>query len=187
MNRKSRPRPDSETSSTGRRPRRSASSPRIGPAKKLITPPQLAKTTFHSAAAAVSPPTNCFSRLGRIGTMMPIDMALVTALMKMKPNAARGERPADALSPTDSVSGRNIHPFLNLEPGFYFPILARRPILRSKHFTWSSGHGHGRSGHPARAPGGARHDGGGIGKREMFDTVIRNGTLVDGTGAPARR
>src|SRR5512143_995906 len=83
------PNPVSEIRSTGRRPSRSDNKLKTGPAKKLISPPATAKITFHSAAIAVSPPENCFKRLGRIGTMMPIDMALATALTNMKPNAAR--------------------------------------------------------------------------------------------------
>ncbi len=98
MNRKSSPRPNREINRIGRRPNRSDSRPRTGPTRKLIAPPQVAKITFTSAAEAVSPPVNCFSRAGRIGTMMPIDMALATALTKMNPNAARRPRSEGAVS-----------------------------------------------------------------------------------------
>ncbi len=89
MNRKSNPNPPKDSNSTGRRPNRSDSKPSTGPAKKLISPPNTANETFQSAAAAVSPPLNCFRRLGSTGTMMPIVTAQATALTKMNPNAAR--------------------------------------------------------------------------------------------------
>jgi hypothetical protein len=87
MNRKSIASPPRETSRMGRRPNRSDSMPRIGPQKSCIRPQTVAKTTFHSEAAAVSPPVNCLMRLGRTGIMMPNETALITAAMKMKRKA----------------------------------------------------------------------------------------------------
>src|SRR6185437_7391834 len=104
MKRKSMPKPVREISKTGLLPNRSDKSPRTGPAKKLINPPATAKVTFHSAAMAVSPPENCFRRFGRIGTMMPMDIALATALTKMKPKAAR-LRPAAGTGNSSRTAG----------------------------------------------------------------------------------
>ena len=62
--------------------------PRIGPTTNCISPQVVAKSTFHSDAAAVSPPVNCLIRLGRMGIISPNDTEVISALAKMKPKAA---------------------------------------------------------------------------------------------------
>src|SRR3990167_7151674 len=88
MNRKSTPRPKIEVRITGRRPKRSDIRPRIGEQMNCITPQVVANSTFQSAAVAVSPPPNAFTRLGRTGIITPRDRTSRIAVMKMKPSAA---------------------------------------------------------------------------------------------------
>src|SRR6185437_9271118 len=84
----------------GRRPTRSDSIPRIGPTKNCISPQVVAKTTFQSEAAAVSPPASWRIRLGRIGIINPNEIDVISALAKMKPNAARRRGGPDAARST---------------------------------------------------------------------------------------
>ena len=88
MNMKSTARPNSEISSTGRRPIRSLSIPRTGPQNSCMMPQTHPKTTFHRAASAVSPPVKLLIRLGSTGIMIPNDTAFIRAQTKTKLKAA---------------------------------------------------------------------------------------------------
>ena len=92
MTRKSSARPKIEISITGRRPKRSESMPSTGPEKNCIAPQVTPKMNCQSAAEAVEAalvaPKNERIRFGSTGIIRPNETAFITAVAKMKPNAA---------------------------------------------------------------------------------------------------
>src|SRR6266404_611777 len=73
---------------TGRRPKRSESSPSTGEKKNCMEAHVVANSPRYSDARAVLPPTKSEISLGRIGTTTPNDNMSSRTVTKMKPRAA---------------------------------------------------------------------------------------------------
>jgi hypothetical protein len=72
----------------GRRPNRSDHAPKSGENRNCINAHANAKYPVTAAARAISPPSNCFTRFGSTGAMMPSDRKSSVTVMMMKMNAA---------------------------------------------------------------------------------------------------
>jgi hypothetical protein len=78
-----------DSSSTGRRPKRSDSAPRSGEHTNCIPAQVVPKIPYHSAARAVSPPRKPLMSCGSTGMTIPNATMSSTSDTKMKARAAR--------------------------------------------------------------------------------------------------
>ena len=75
--------------STGRRPNRSDRLPTVGPHKNCMTAKAVASIPPHTAASPSVPPPTSIKRSGITGTMIPIPIASMATVQRMKNSGRR--------------------------------------------------------------------------------------------------